>query len=132
MSDGGLHDLYLNYLDCLNRQDWAHLGSFVAAKVIHNDRTFGLSGYREMLEGDFQAIPDLRFTPELITVATPHVACRLAFDCTPVGQLFGLPVNGRRVRFHENVFYRFENARISQVWSIIDLANISSQLAIPV
>lgn len=132
MSECGLHGLYLSYLDCLNRQDWAHLGSFVAAEVIHNDRRIGLSGYRDMLEGDFRAIPDLRFAPEMVAVDPPHVACRLVFDCAPIGMLFGLPVNGRRVRFHENVFYRFENTRIAQVWSIIDRAAIASQLDMPV
>lgn len=126
-----LQQHYLAYLDCLNRQDWRDLGSFVAEGVVHNGRTFGLSGYRAMLEGDFRAIPDLRFHPELLTVGPPHVACRIAFDCTPVGVLFGLPVNGRRVQFHENVFYRFENGRIVQVWSIIDRAAIASQLALP-
>lgn len=123
---------YLDYLDCLNRQDWPHLGAFVSESVVHNGRQIGLTGYREMLEVDFRVIPDLRFDPDLITVEPPRVACRLAFDCRPVGTAFGLPVNGRRVQFHENVFYQFEADRIAQVWSIIDVATIASQLAIPV
>lgn len=127
-----LEHLYLGYLDCLNRQDWQSLGSFVAEAAVHNGRHIGLGGYQAMLEGDFRAIPDLRFTPELMTIDPPHVACRLVFDCTPAGTMFGLTVNGRRVRFHENVFYRFERDRIAQVWSIIDQAAIAAQLAMPV
>ena len=42
--------------------------------------------------------------------------------------LFGLPVNGRRVQFTENVFYEFLDGRIETVWSIIDKAAIESQL----
>ena len=126
-----LKSRYGAYLDCLNRQDWQDLGSFVGEAVVYNGRSIGLAGYREMLKEDYRAIPDLHFKAELVTVDPCHVASRLAFDCTPVGLLFGLPVNGRRVQFHENVFYRFDSALIAQVWSIIDQAAIASQLAQP-
>ena len=36
--------------------------------------------------------------------------------------------NGRRVAFAENVFYRFHNERIAEVWSVIDKAAIEAQL----
>ncbi|GGG02040.1 hypothetical protein GCM10010924_33140 [Rhizobium wenxiniae] len=124
-----LEQIYRSYIDCLNRQDWLRLEDFVAADVVHNDRRFGLDGYRRMLESDFRAIPDLYFKIDLLVVDTQKVASRLVFDCTPVGQLFGLPVNGRRVRFSENVFYLFSEGRIVQVWSIIDTGVIEVQLA---
>lgn len=124
-----LEQIYRSYIDCLNRQDWLRLEDFVAADVVHNDRRIGLDGYRRMLESDFRAIPDLYFKIDLLVVDTQKVASRLAFDCTPVGQLFGLPVNGRRVRFSENVFYLFSEGRIVQVWSIIDTGVIEAQLA---
>ncbi|WP_231664160.1 ester cyclase [Halomonas sp. IOP_31] len=50
-----------------------------------------------------------------------------AFIARPWGGL-GLPVNGRKVRFTENVFYIFENARIARVWSIVDKLAIEAQL----
>jgi predicted ester cyclase len=74
---------YRAYIDCLNRQDWAQLASFVDDAVMHNDRPLGLSGYREMLEQDFAAIPDLSFTIALLVAEPPHIASRLVFDCTP-------------------------------------------------
>lgn len=123
-----LADFYHGYIDCLNRQDWQRLGDFVADDAIHNDHRLGLAGYRQMLIGDFTAIPDLHFNIDLLVVEAPMVASRLAFDCTPVGALFGLQVNGRRVQFSENVFYRFSEGRIAQVWSIIDKAAIEAQL----
>jgi predicted ester cyclase len=81
-----------------------------------------------MLEGDFQAIPDLRFDIRLLVSEPPVVASRLHFDCTPAGLLFGLPVDGKRIQFTENVFYEFLDRRIATVWSIIDKAAIESQL----
>lgn len=128
MTRDELADIYRSYIDCLNAQDWARLGDFVDDEVVHNGVALGLAGYRAMLEGDFRAIPDLRFEIALLVADPPHIASRLMFDCTPVGLLFGLPVNGKRVRFAENVFYTFAARRIRTVWSIIDTAAIARQL----
>jgi predicted ester cyclase len=123
-----LGDRYRHYIDCLNRQDWAHLGDYVAEEVQRNGEKLGLAGYRTMLEGDFAAIPDLFFKIDFIVSEPPYIAARLVFDCTPKGELFGLPINGRRVSFTENVFYRFSNEKIETVWSAIDQAAIQAQL----
>jgi predicted ester cyclase len=128
MTRGDLSDIYRGYIACLNRQDWPNLGEFVQEEVRYNGKRIGLSGYREMLEQDFRAIPDLYFHIELLISEPPRVASRLHFDCTPKGVLFGLPVNGRKIQFAENVFYEFLDDRIEDVWSIIDKAAIQSQL----
>ncbi|KAB2715401.1 ester cyclase [Brucella intermedia] len=123
-----LAEIYRDYIACLNRQDWDDLGLYVHEEAVHNGRALGLDGYRRMLEQDFEAIPDLRFTIELLVSEPPRIASRLQFDCTPKAMLFGLSVNGRRVRFAENVFYEFENTLIKRVWSVIDKAAIEAQL----
>ena len=127
MTDG-LCEIYHGYIDCLNAQDWSNLGRFVHEQVHYNGQGIGLPGYRQMLEGDFEAIPDLHFNITLLVSDPPHVASRLSFDCTPKGRLFGLPVNGQRVSFAENVFYEFQEGRILQVWSVIDKTAIQAQL----
>lgn len=128
MTRSDLADIYRNYIACLNRQDWPALGQFVHDGVSHNARQIGLSGYRAMLEKDFREIPDLHFNIELLASDPPRIACRLKFDCTPVGKFLGLDVNGRRVSFFENVFYEFRDAKIWQVWSVLDKAAIEAQL----
>jgi len=119
---------YRGYIACLNKQDWPTLSQFVHENVHYNGRRVGLSGYREMLEADFRAIPDLQFNIELLISEPPRIASRLRFDCTPKGMLFGMAVNGRRVQFAENVFYEFRDGLIANVWSIIDKAAIEAQL----
>ncbi|NIE84447.1 MULTISPECIES: ester cyclase [unclassified Burkholderia] len=128
MTELSLSETYRAYIACLNQQDWARLGMFVGDEVIHNDQRIGLSGYREMLERDFREIPDLHFDIELLVCEPPRIASRLHFDCSPIGTFLGLPVNGKRVAFTENVFYEFHDGRIRQVWSIIDKAAIERQL----
>lgn len=128
MTRADLADAYRDYIACLNARDWPRLGRFVDDDVHYNGKRVGLSGYREMLEGDVRAIPDLHFDIALIITEPPRVAVRLDFECTPAGELFGLPVNGRRISFSENVFYEFLDGRIASVWSVIDKAAIEAQL----
>ena len=121
-------DVYRNYIDCLNQQDWPKLGQFVHDDAVHNGRQVGLTGYRELLEKDFDDIPDLHFSVQMLISQPPYVASRLAFDCTPKGIFLWLPVNGTRVSFTENVFYEFRGEKICQVWSVIDKVDIETQL----
>ncbi|OHV82984.1 ester cyclase [Rhizobium sp. LCM 4573] len=123
-----LCDQYRAYIGCLNGQNWNELGTYVASDVQHNGRDFGLAGYRHMLINDFEQIPDLFFKIGILTCEPPFVAARLEFDCSPKGAFLGLPVNGRRISFAENVFYQFRDKRIASVWSIIDKAAIEVQL----
>jgi predicted ester cyclase len=133
MSAAGLQTellgIYRNYIACLNGRNWPELGRFVDTEACHNGRPFGISGYRAMLEQDCRDIPDLRFNILLLVCEPPYIASRLAFDCRPAGMFLGLPVNGRRVAFTENVFYEFADGRIRQVWSAIDKAAIEAQLS---
>ena len=128
MTKAELADFYRAYISCLNAQDWPRLGDFVAEDAIHNGQPFGLSGYRAMLENDFAQIPDLHFNIALLICDPPNIAARLQFNCSPKGTFFGLPINGKRVSFTENVFYELRKGRIWQVWSVIDKAAIEAQL----
>ena len=123
-----LANVYRNYIACLNKQDWPKLGQFVDDEAVHNGRRLGLSGYREMLERDFDEIPDLTFNVQTLLSDPPYIASRIVFDCAPKGQFLGLPLNGKRVSFTENVIYEFRNEKIVQVWSVLDKAAIEAQL----
>lgn len=119
---------YRAYINCLNRRDWSRLGDHVADKVRYNGKEIGLAGYQRMLEGDVAAIPDLVFNIDFLVSDPPVIGARLLFDCTPQGELFGLPVDGRRVTFTENVFYRLAGGKVETVWSVIDQTAIKAQL----
>lgn len=129
MTKQALIDTYHAYIARLNRQDWTALGEQVHDEVEYNGERVGLAGYRKMLEADFRAIPDLQFSIDFVVVEPPTVAVRLLFDCTPVGELFGVAVNGRRVQFSENVFYTFSEGKVRSVWSVIDKAAVAAALS---
>jgi predicted ester cyclase len=121
-------DVYRDYLDCLNDRRWDDLGRFVAEDVVHNGKPLGLNGYRAMLESDTHAIPDLRFTAELLVADADLVACRLFFRCTPRHPWAGFEPTGTEVAFAEHVFYRFHDGKIAEVWSLIDKEAVREQL----
>lgn len=129
MSKDELSDAYLAYIGCLNRRDWAALRSFVHDDVHHNGWPLGFAGYREMLENDVRQIPDLRFEIDFLIADPPRIASRLVFDCTPARDFMGLPVDGRRVTFAENVFYEFDRGKIRSVWSIVDKSAVELQIS---
>ena len=129
MAEPSLSVIYRDYIACLNRQDWPNLGRFVHEAARHNGRRLELSGYREMLEQDFRDIPDLHFSIALLIADPPFIASRLAFECAPTGVFLGLPVNGKKISFTENVFYEFRGGKIAEVWSVIDKAAIEAQLS---
>jgi predicted ester cyclase len=128
MIKADLSDIYRNYIACLNKQDWPKLEQFVHEEVHYNGQRIGIANYRKMLERDFGEIPDLYFDIHLLISDPPHIASRLRFDCTPKGKFLGLPVNGKRVSFAENVFYEFQGQKIEKVWSVIDRAAIEAQI----
>ncbi len=123
-----LADIYRNYIACLNAQDWPRLGNYVHDNAEHNGKRIGLSGYIAMLEKDFEDIPNLHFNVQLLICDPHYIASRLLFDCTPKGIFLGLPVNGKRVSFTENVFYEFREGKIWAVWSVIDKVEIERQI----
>lgn len=128
MTRTGLSDTYRSYIACLNRQDWRTLGQYVGEDVVHNGRPLGLAGYIAMLEQDFRQIPDLHFDIQLLLSDPPRIASRLWFRCAPKATFLGLPVNGAKIAFAENVLYEFRQDRIVEVWSVIDKAAIEAQL----
>jgi predicted ester cyclase len=128
MDKTDLCEIYRSYIACLNRQDWAKLDQFVHDEVRHNNRPIGITGYREMLERNYDEISDLHFDIQLLVSDPPHIASRLEFNCAPRAKFLGLDVNGERVSFTENVFYEFRAGKIWRVWSIIDRAAIEAQL----
>jgi len=124
-----LADRYGAYIACLNSGELSRLGDFVADDVAYNGERVGLVGYRQMIAGDYEAIPDLRFDVQLLVADRSTVAARLAFDCHPAGRFLGLDIDGRHVRFCENVMYEYVDGKIQRVWSVIDKAGIESWLA---
>ena len=128
MDQVDLADRYRAYLACLNERRFHDLREFVHEPVVHNDRTLRIAEFQDLLRRDATEIPDLRYEIERLVVQGEQVACRIRFDCTPTASFRGIPPTGRSISFVEHVFYRYEDGRIAQIWSLIDMDAIREQL----
>lgn len=128
MQDVRLPSIYRRYLAALNDRRWHDLGEFVDDDLVYNGRAMRRAEYADMIAKDVAAVPDLLFNAEVIVADDTSIACRLTFDCLPVGEFLGLEPTGRRVSFAEHAFYRFAGDRIAEVWSLIDREAVERQL----
>ena len=128
MSAIDLKQHYSNYITTLNERRFDDLGIFVSDELVYNDATMTAGQYRELLEDDVRRIPDLFFDVQQCIVDDGYVACRIRFDCSPRESFRGLEPTGSRVVFDEHVFYRFQEDRIAQVWSLLDVAALERHL----
>lgn len=126
MSD--LASRYRAYLNCLNERRFADLPEFAHDPVVHNGRTLTMARFQDLLRQDATEIPDLHYAIERLVVQDDEVACRIRFDCTPAADFRGIPPTGRAISFVEHVFYRYDNGKIAQIWSLIDIDAIRAQL----
>lgn len=126
-----LAEIYQGYIDCLNTQNWDNLGRYVGQTVAYNGETVGLEAFRQARMQEFRDVPDLIFQVRMLVIDGNTLASRLSFDIRPSGRFLGLPVNGRRISFSENVFYEFEGGKIVRIWSVIDKAAVERQLSNP-
>ncbi|MFH6943504.1 ester cyclase [Flavobacterium aquidurense] len=76
-------DIYVEYIECLNRHKVENLGIFIHEDVYYNNQHIGLSRYQKMLEKNFIDIPDLYFNVQLLTCDDLYVASKLSFAYTP-------------------------------------------------
>ncbi len=129
MTESDLITVYREYLACLNGRQWDSLGQFVADRLHYNGKPLSLSDYRAMLIADTRAIPDLEFRPQLLLADDHVVSARLYFECTPRDTFLGFEPTGGPMAFPEHVFYRFDDGRIVEVWSLIDKESIREQLS---
>jgi predicted ester cyclase len=119
---------YRRYLTCLNERRFDRLIEFVHDEITYNDAPMSRADYRDLIARHVAAVPDMFFAIDLLVVRDDHVACRIIFDCTPQDEFLGRQPTGRKVSFSEHVFYRFREGRIANVWSLLDMDAIRTQL----
>lgn len=109
---------YRRYIDHLNERK-LDLSEFVAEDMVHNSRRMTRKEFENMLADDTAAFPDIHFDLDMVLVSGDRVASRILFKATQTKEWRGKKPDGKPVAFEELVFYRFEDDKIKEVWSII-------------
>jgi predicted ester cyclase len=129
MTEAEFEAHYRRYISCLNNRRLDELDEFLHEELTYNGEPETRADYRARIAGDVAAIPDLYFDVHLIVVGGDQIACRLFYNCTPQSEWLGLQPNGKSISFAEQVFYKFRDGKIYEVWSLLDVASIAEQLA---
>ena len=113
---------YSQYIECLDNRRLSELHCFIADDITYNSKPLTLDDFPQMLAEDVEQIPDLYYKIEAFEAGTDWIIAKLRFDCTPKGVFKGVPVNGKKVSFHEDVTYELEDGKIKRMCSNIDTA----------
>lgn len=120
---------YNAYLTTVNERRFDDLVQHVHEELTFNGSPMTIQQYQGLIAATVNAMPDISFKPELLVVGDDQVACRLVYDCTLQGELFGYTGDGARLNFAEHAFYRYRDGRIAAVDSLYDSAAIAEQLS---
>jgi steroid delta-isomerase-like uncharacterized protein len=89
-------------------------------------------GPKRSVEALRSAFPDFHITVEERVADGDRVAVRWSATGTHDGDFMGIPPTGKKISLNAIYIYRFENARIAEVWASPDALGLLQQLgAIP-
>ena len=74
------------------------------------------------------AFPDKRTEIHRIVSDDEFVACHCTVTATHTGKYFDLEPTGKQVVFHEMLFNRLRNGRLSETWAVVEGAGFYEQI----
>jgi predicted ester cyclase len=105
------------------------LPAFVVENVLLNPGgERGIKAYQTQLNRAQTAFSDGRFSIESIIAGDDLVAVRWKMDAIHSGPIGGLAATGKPIRQNANVFFRFEQGKIAEVWTQFDQIGVPRQL----
>ena len=129
MHTNTLEAIYRDYIRCLNERRLDEMPTFYPDELTHNGERMTRARWRaEAIEATFEAMPDFQWNIQRLLIQGDELAARLVDTGTLAREWRGLHPTGASVHFAENVFYRFRDGRIHEVWSVIDFEAIQRQL----
>ena len=123
-----LRNVYTRYLSCCNERRFSGLAEFVHDPIRFRGELTSLADYAKAIVSDIEAIPDFRWKIEDLVTDGSLVAVRLEDSGTPRTNWLGNAPTGQSIRFQELAFYRFQDGKIAEMWFLLDLPAIQSQL----
>lgn len=123
-----LEDVYVRYLSYCNDRRLDELGEFVHDEIRFNGQVTSLADYASAIASNLAAVPDFHWTLEDIVANDDTVAIRLTDTGTPQADWLGFTPSGRSMTTQEFAIYRFRNGKIAEMWFLLDVPAVESQL----
>lgn len=126
--------LVRDFIDAINRQDWARFDQLVAPEFIRHSSTFGQSQItnrdqlREYLQGEYKTFPDAFERINFLVAEGDKVVVHSHCYATQHGQMGPYPPSGRTLSADFISIYRIAANRIVEAWAEWDCLNGLIQL----
>jgi predicted ester cyclase len=117
-------DRYGRYNAICNRHAFDELTPHLCDVVLVNGRQRTAQQYIDDLVAVHDAFPDYRWHVRHMVVEPPWLAVHLTDSGTHLGTWRGVPATGSAVTTDEFAMYRFDGARIAEVWVTADNARL--------
>jgi steroid delta-isomerase-like uncharacterized protein len=96
--------------------------------LLHPGEERGVEAYRMLLNRAQTAFSERQFSIESILADNDIVAVRGRMDAIHSGPIGGLMATGKPIQQNANVFFRFEQGKIAEVWTQFDQIGVLRQL----
>ncbi len=119
---------------------WNHKDLNVIAQTFHEKALIhsplgdfqGISGMQEVINQWINAFPDIELNIIDTLVEGSKVVIQWEAQSTHTDTFLSIPATGQRIRYQGITVYRFEQLKVIEYWTYLNLHSLLSQLAIPV
>ncbi|KAF3910927.1 hypothetical protein ABW20_dc0109471 [Dactylellina cionopaga] len=125
-----ISQIYKNYIQAINDRDWQLLTTIIHSEVTWNHNLYPAEDYIGLITRSTIPAPDLRFNIDVLVADEneQRVAVRLLIRGTPKDEFLGFQPNGKAVEIVEHAFYKFEEGKVREVRTIIDMDGLRQQM----
>lgn len=88
----------------------------------------GLDYLKERAQSLMSAFPDIHFVIENVVEQGDILAARVTLEGTQRADFAGVPATGKRMKVYDFATYRIVEGKITDVWSLIDIQAMRTQL----
>jgi len=121
-------DAHHRYLELINAHRFNDLTGLVQDTVTVNGRDVSRDVYVGVMVHETRAIPDLHWSAAQTLSDEDTVAVRYVTTGTPARPWRGITTTGRSFAVQDLMFYHFRDGRLRATWSLVDVAEVRSQL----
>ena len=121
-------DIYTRYLACCNERRFSEFAEFVHDPIRFGGEMTPLAAYAGIIASNIEAVPNFHWEVQDLVTDGSSVAVRLEDSGTPQANWLGIAPSRRSMRFQEFAFYRFQDGKIAEMWFMLDVPSIQSQL----
>ena len=120
--------LYLSYLKYCNEHDFDRMESFYTSTIKVNDVRMDPAAVTAQFAPLISAFPDWHWEVRHLVVDGDYIAVHFTVTGTHRGAFQGIEATGRRVTVSEFTLYRLEDGKFAEVWDLVDMDAVMSQI----